>query len=64
MQSRGEGGVLQMQQITQAKGLLQFNSRGLIISPGGSQGICFHCVRVGYELTVLVTAFSPDYPLA
>lgn len=42
MQDREEGEILQMQQqITQAKDLLQFDSRGMIISPGGSQGIFF-----------------------
>lgn len=53
-----------MQQITQAKGLLQFNPRGMIVSPDGSQGICFCCVSAGYELTVVAAAVSPDYPLA
>lgn len=43
---QGERGVLQMEQITQAKGLLQFSSRGMILSPGGSQGICCSCVGV------------------
>lgn len=39
-----------MEQIAQAKRLLQFSSRGMILSPGGSQGIC--C----YKMTVLVAA--------
>lgn len=43
-----------MEQITQTKGLLQLNSRGMILSLGGSQGICCSCVSEGYKMTVLV----------
>lgn len=48
----GKQGGLQMERIT----LLQFNSRGMILSPGGSQGIWCSCVNGGCRMTLLVAA--------
>jgi len=52
-----------MQQITQAKGLLQFHLRDDYVSRWLTGYLLLLCCA-GYELTLWGAAVSPDHPLA